>query len=171
MSEELKLKPLEELAYWIGVIQTDGCLYKDKNCDSWKINIDVADKSLPMLEKFMKISEKLFGIKGKITRKKNGFWRYHITVTKLLEIFKNSGIEFGDPPRPPEWCKASLPLFCAYLAGVIDGDGSVRTMNMQKYPECVIKISSGHPQEELAECIKTLLNCAVRITLREEVMK
>lgn len=50
MKEEMKIKISQNLAYWVGVMQTDGCLYKSKNSNSWNINIDVSEKSLDMLK-------------------------------------------------------------------------------------------------------------------------
>ncbi|MFC2135638.1 hypothetical protein ACFLTH_13570, partial [Bacteroidota bacterium] len=58
----------EEIAYCIGVFQTDGYFkkqyVKSQQITKYYISLSVCDKSLPMLEKFQKISQKYFKIKG-----------------------------------------------------------------------------------------------------------
>jgi len=51
--EEVKqLEPSEDLAYWVGVMQTDGSLVKWKDEVCAKVGVGL--NSLPMLEKFSK---------------------------------------------------------------------------------------------------------------------
>ena len=53
------------------------------------------------------------------------------------------------------------------MAGLIDGDGDVR-IKRQKYPQCVIRITSGFSQDFLAKCIKKNLNCSISISFRKK---
>ncbi len=90
----------------------------------------------------------------------------HTRVTSLLELFDLLDIKFGDPPRPHKWVVSEYRFFGAYLAGIIDGDGTV-TIRKSKYPQCSIKISSGEKQLELVDDIRKLLKCSVWIISRE----
>lgn len=163
--EEIELEPSEELAYWIGAIQADGSLklYKDKRLPYWKgtrISMHTSFKSREMIEKIKILSKSLFRRRGIIwTDKKDGSLFFHISVGKLLKTFKELDIQFGDPPKPPKWCSADVKIFGAYLAGVIDGDGSIRKTG----GKVRIKITSGSEQTELKKTIKELLDCWVGI--------
>lgn len=153
------------MAYWLGVMQTDGSLYKRSCSDSWKIGLGVADKSLPMLKKFSSLSKELFGMERKIIER-GKYWYYDVTVTKFMKIFQTLHLVFSDPPKPPEWCVSSLDLFGAYLAGVIDGDGDIR-IRRPAYPQCAIRISSGSYQIDLRDAIERKLKCGVSVRRAE----
>ena len=117
----------KDLAYWVGVIQTDGCFkkreYKKKKCVNFLISIQISLESLPMLQKVREISRKLFSRNAKIWRLRGrDRLDYSIGVTELIPIFEKMDIKFSDPPTPPNWVKTP-DLFGPYLAGVIDGDG------------------------------------------------
>jgi len=142
-----------DLAYSIGVVQTDGSFYESRNLPM--IGLGVSRKSLQMLKKFRKIT-------------KCGYYRYKISVKQLLQIFKILDIKFGDPPLPPKWVVTNPNIFGAYLAGVIDGDGDVR-IKRPKYPQCVVRISSGRMPKELRKEIKNNLKCEVSSTFRTNV--
>jgi len=88
-------------------------------------------------------------------------------VNTLLDTFKFFDIKFGNPPRPPKWMSQNLQFFGAYLAGLIDGDGDIR-VKRKRYPQCVIRISSGKKQTELSNIIRKLINCSVSITRIEK---
>lgn len=163
--DNIIIKPSKELAYWTGVVQTDGSLksYKNKktSTESVLISLHTSPRSLDMVKKFQLLSQNL------IERHSN-IWQYpehnsidfHIGVKSLLESFRLLDIKFGDPPNPPEWCLTEPQNFGAYLAGVIDGDGSVKITG-KKYPQCYIKITSGTEQVKLAEAIRKILGCWV----------
>ena len=169
MEKEFPLS--EDLAYWIGVVQTDGYFKKRKykkrkGYTGFFIKVRVSSKSLPMLRKFKQLSKKLFARDAIIYKDKNrDEFECTIGVKKLLDIFQNLDIDFSDPPTPCEWMK-NPEFFGPYLAGVIDGDGNVR-IKRPKYPQCVIRIGSGSEQTELAESIREILNCSVSITPQE----
>jgi hypothetical protein len=161
----------EGLAYWTGVVQSDGCLktYFDKKKNNLKylISFNVAKKSLPMLEKFRDLSTAILNRNANIFKMNYcEIWSFHISVKKLLENFKNLDISFGDPPKPPNWSLFNNDYFGAYLAGLIDGDGDIR-IKRKKYPQCVVRITNGHEQNELKKSIERLMNCSVIISRRE----
>lgn len=160
----------EKLAYWIGVLQTDGYLKKiskNKNIQFY-VSFTISQKSLPMITKFNDISRKLFKRNAKIWKLKNREeYDYQIGITKLLNNLRDLGVTFGNPPKPPIWCN-NEKLFCAYLAGLIDGDGDIR-IKRRKYPSCAIRITSGKEQIGLKEAIKHEFKCGVNVSSIERV--
>jgi len=158
-----------EFAYWTGVAQSDGYFkkYYDKKRKQTSviISLKVGKKSLPMLEKFVEISKKYLNRESSIFKNKIGVWECHIGVKKLLNLFKSLDIKFSDPPILPNWVMNDPNFFGSYLAGLIDGDGDIRTKR-QKYQQCVIRISSHKPQFELAEELRKILKCEVSISKR-----
>ncbi len=165
MEQKIKVEPSEELAYWVGAMQTDGSFWKyyrkEKRHFEFRLAMGVATKSLPMLQKVVELSAKIFKRYGKAyKRDKEDQWDYYIQVKQLSQVFEKLDIKFGDPPIPPEWVLYKPKFFGAYLAGVIDGDGSVR-VSKRKSPQCFIKITSGSRQVELSESIKQILKCGV----------
>ena len=162
---KIKIEPSEDLAYWVGAMQTDGSFWKyyrkEKRHFEFRLAMGVATKSLPMLQRVVELSAKIFKRYGKAyKRDKEDQWDYYIQVKQLLFIFDELDIKFGDPPKPPIWCLEKLELFGAYLAGVIDGDGCI-VIKRPKYPQCVIRITSGSKQTILADAIKQILKCSV----------
>ncbi|MBI2547703.1 MAG: hypothetical protein HYW23_04700 [Candidatus Aenigmarchaeota archaeon] len=168
MKEEIKLEPSEELAYWTGVIQTDGSLKYSKKFRYWRISLYVSSKSLEMLREIQELTPKLIKRQSRIWKdKKEDMFYWHIGVSRLLKlkIFEKSDIKFGDPPKPPIWCTKTDKLFGAYLAGLIDGDGSV--FIVKRYGDagydCRTQITSGSAQIELKSMLEKILGCSVRV--------
>jgi len=156
-----------ELAYFIGVMQTDGNLYLYHNetprtWDAWRINLTVAEKSLPMLKRALSIFSKLFNRKVSIFKNARGYYGFQTSINTLIPIFEKFGVSFDNPPNPPPWISCNHRLFGAYLGGVIDGDGHVK-LKRSKYPMCEIIIASGHPQHSLKKLIEQNLGCTARI--------
>lgn len=149
------------------VVQSDGCLieYKEKGRKKPRhdVSLIVSEKSLPMLLKFRELSRELFKRNSKIWKlSKGNYWGMHIRVNNLLRIFEDADINFGDPPIPSHWIMKNDGFFGAYLAGVIDGDGNA-DIKRPKYPQLLIRITSGKSQTFLAKAIKQKLNCSVNI--------
>lgn len=166
----MKIQTSEELAYWIGVAQTDGSLYyQGKGKKYLYLELEVSRKSLPMLKKFSKITYKIFNLNGKVSKRKdrNTFFRFRKSVTKLAPLLESLDFEFKDAPIPPYWC-VSQEFFGAYLAGLIDGDGNIRYLKFKNIKTCIIKISSEQKQMILAKYINKFCNCKTRITFRQE---
>lgn len=158
--------PSEELAYWVGVAQSDGCLkfYKNKNTGivDARVSLHVAEKSVPMSLEFQRVSSNILGRHSKIWKGRGHLYYFHIGVRKILDSLMGLDIRFGDPPTPPSWCLQRLDYFGAYIAGVIDGDGMVKIIG-HRYPQCKIKITSGVEQKDLARCIMNMFGCWVGI--------
>jgi len=175
--QRMMLKPSEKLAYWVGVAQSDGYLkkYRSKATKNvlYLLSLDVSEPSLLMLRRFQVLSSELFNRNASIFKRgTRHVWSYHIGIGKLLPIFEKLDISFGRQPRQPSWCKGEPEFLGAYLAGLIDGDGDVR-IKRSRYPQCVIRITSGFRQSELAKAIRETLQCSVAITFRkgERVLK
>jgi len=168
MEQKLEIEPSEELAYWVGVLQSDGCLttrnYRDRKSQKI-VKVEVAPKSLEMVKKFSQLSELLFTRKAKIFKLSSGKFKFSIGASQLIEIFEKLDIDAKDPPRPPFWVLDNYPKFGAYLAGLIDGDGDIR-IKRPEYPQCALRITSGGVQTSLKKAIKELLKCGVSITYR-----
>ena len=170
MEKELKVVPSEELSYWIGVAQSDGCLTsylvkRDKFIEKKEIRVelslDVCYKSLPMLKKFRDLSKTIFGRDSQIWKTAREYWKFHIAVKSLLPLFKGLDIVLSSKFFiPPYWVVQEPKYFGAYLAGLIDGDGDI-AVKRPKYPQCAVTISSGAFQDILAESITKILGCGV----------
>jgi|APSaa5957512622_1039677.scaffolds.fasta_scaffold01431_6 hypothetical protein len=155
----------KELAYWIGVAQSDGHFKKyydkTKNNQKYYVVLSVGLVSLEMLKKFKKISEKIFGTRSKVHFLKNrNSIEYKVGCKKLLSKFKKLNISFNDPPKPPNWVKDNKDYFGAYLAGVIDGDGTI-SITRPQYPQCQVRIFSNKKQKSLINAIKKRFSCNV----------
>lgn len=156
---------LIDLAYWMGVVQTDGyfkkVFYKKRKVYKYFISLTVGQCSLEMLLKFARLSRKLFGIKGSIwVDKKRKSTSFTFGCKNLLDLFNYINIDFSDPPKPPKWIENDLSCFGAYLAGIIDGDGNVE-IKRPKYPQCMIRIYSSEIQKELKAILLSNLKCGV----------
>ncbi|MBI2543367.1 MAG: hypothetical protein HYW24_04230 [Candidatus Aenigmarchaeota archaeon] len=164
MEKEIEVEPSEDLAYWVGAVQTDGCISeyypKGKKHSEIGIHFGVCSKSLPMVEKVRSFGYRVLKRYGKIYKLQKGdHWLYHIKVKQLLDIFKGLDIKFGDPPIPPKWVLEKSEFFGAYLAGVVDGDGCI-VVKRPVYPQCVISITSGSFQTSLKDSITRILGCS-----------
>jgi hypothetical protein len=159
---------LKELSYMIGVIQGDGCLYeystKYKGRNENRVILKLNAKDLEMVMKVRDIFDKKFKRKNRICKNANGMYDFHSRVKTLLEQLHDLSINFkNDPPIPPTFVRNDIKLFGPYLAGLIDSDGDVR-IKRPKYPQCAVRINSGHPQTELKKYIEKNLNCKANIS-------
>jgi len=156
-----------ELGYLIGTLQGDGCYYQYPVNDRGKIRvrqvIKLDAKDLEMIEKSKGIFEKVFKRKRKTYQLSDGRFGFSFLVRNLLNKFKELDMSFKDPPKPPEWVKHKIEFFGPYLAGLIDSDGDVR-IKRPKYPQCAIRITSGHRQKNLEISIEKNFNCGASIT-------
>ena len=161
------VKPSEELAYLVGVMQGDGCLYKYKDGKKKKqytrIVLMLGAKDIEMVKTARDIFAKLFEREIRICKKSTGIFDFHASVKTLLPTFKELDIDFKDPPKPPVWSKVDVKFFGPYLAGlIIDADGTV-AITRPKYPQCRIRITSGHQQIELEKVVESILGCCVAV--------
>ncbi|MEK6910039.1 MAG: hypothetical protein AABW61_03115 [Candidatus Aenigmatarchaeota archaeon] len=172
--EILKVEQSEELAYFIGVMQGDGYFGSypvyDRGRTEMRHVLSLKVKDAEMVTKIQSIWLSIFGRKRKIHLRPCGRLELTVAVKTLLEIFKKLDIDFKDPPKPPGWVKEDIKFFGPYLAGVIDADGDVHIKRPQ-YPQCLIRITSGHPQLELEKSIKDILGCGAAIYERYMYVK
>jgi len=172
-----KLETSEDLAYWIGVMQSDGYFEnytEPKGKNHISARLVVSNKSRAMIEKFQKVSESLFNRKSKIFHLKTGRLSFKIGIKNYLPQLKMLDLNFGDPPKPPFWSMTNNRFFGSYLAGVIDGDGSINlTLNRRKdrkpYYQCRVRIFSASKQIDLANSLRQLLNCSVNLSKSEDI--
>jgi hypothetical protein len=162
------IEPSEKLGYWVGVAQSDGCLRryleKRRNVTRFIVSLEVAKLSLPMIYKFQEISNEVFNRSVSVFKEnRRDVWVFNIRVNSLMKTFQYLELKFGDPPTPPKWSITTTVLFGSYMAGLIDGDGDVR-IKRKKYPQCVVRISSGGRQGDLSAAITKTMNCSVSIT-------
>ena len=172
MKKNIVIQPSTELAYWVGVVQSDGSLkiYNEKGRKNprYRISLSVSKESLPMLIKSQRICKDVFNRNIKIFKSKTReIWNLNIRIKSLLKLFHKLDIKFNRSFSPPKWCSESPEFFGAYLAGVIDGDGNV-TVKRRKYPQCLVRIFSGQREEKLANEIRRTLGCCVSIYKKDE---
>ena len=165
-NNKTKVKINEDISYLIGVLHSDGCIYrfksKKRNFDSIRINLHVAHKSLPMIIKFQEIFLKYFNRRVNIRKVPNkNAYVIQTSINRIYYIFK-------------EWEKGQIPieinnnpsLFGAYLAGLIDGDGYVKLKNRKdrKLPQLVVWIANNKPLFIIQNLIKKFMYCGAHIS-------
>ena len=154
-----------DIAYFVGVLHTDGCIctYRFRDKARHRYILDVGKKSLPMLKKTRDIFHEKFGRTIKIRRKlhkdENPSFLIEVDIASLLETFARLKI---DKTKLAPWIKNSRRFFCAYLAGVIDGDGDI-TIKRPQYPQCQVRITAGEELPELMNLIRQHLKCACNL--------
>lgn len=168
---EEKIETSPELAYWIGVAQSDGCLTKYRLNDNRysngkeeriELSLGVSSKSFLMMRKFRNISKTIFERNNRICKStKRDEWKFKMGVKSLLQTFKSLDINLSSNFFiPPKWTLREPEFFGSYLAGLIDGDGNV-VVKRPQYPQCAVTISSGSWQNFLVEAIKKIVGCSV----------
>ncbi len=155
---------MNSIAYFIGTIQSDGCIYKFHNkkrgIEELRLRFRTGKKSLPMLQKVQEILDKEFKRKIKILYEGKSWcgtdiYTLNVNIKKLIKTFPLLKINKTDIPT---WVSNDVKNFCAYLAGMIDGDGSV-VIKRQKYPQCCVRIISGEKRLLLSKYIREYLKC------------
>ena len=119
-----KVIDTEEKAYWLGFIAADGCVYKDKKNNNFRLQINLKGSDTGHLEKFQKcinsdykISEKNIGISPVCQLK--------INSTKLCKdlidknIIERKSIVFNPPTLRQD-------LISHFIRGYWDGDGWIK---------------------------------------------
>jgi hypothetical protein len=154
-----------DLAYFIGVLHTDGCIcayrFRDKMRHRYILN--VGKRSLPMLKKTRGIFHEGFGrtlkIRRKLHKNENPTFLIEVDIASLRDTFARWNI---DKKELAPWIKNSRRFFCAYLAGVIDGDGDI-SIKRPQYPQCQVRITAGEELPVLMGLIRQHLNCSCNI--------
>lgn len=150
------------IAYLIGVIQSDGCIYKfhDKKANRIRnrFRLVVSPKSLRMLLNVKDCFEKEFNRSIKISknlRLGRTYYSLSLEFNKLAKKFQTLQIQKN---FIPSWIVENKKLFFPYLAGLIDGDGSIN-IHRPSYPQCRIRITDGKSNKELLTLVEKYLNC------------
>jgi len=151
------------LAYLIGVLHSDGCIYafndRKRNKKITRLNLTIGEKSIPMAEKFRNILQTYCGINVKLRKShyKNSY-QIQTSINRSRNIFESWRKEELIEP-----IKSDIELFGGYLAGLIDGDGHIKIKHNKDriLPQCVVRISSDHPLTNLKESMKELFNCKI----------
>jgi len=164
VSTRIMLFMKSDLAYFIGVIQTDGCfrLFNFKRRKIWRLSLDVSEKSLSMLHKSLEIFNKRFNKMVSPYKRKGGTnpYGFQTSVNMLLPEFKKLDIKFSQGLRPPNWLFKDIKFFGSYLAGIIDGDGDIR-IKRPEYPQCEIRVTCGSKPIILERSIEKIFSCSV----------
>jgi len=157
----------QELAYWIGLVQADGSLVKwTRKNGKIENELHMETKSEVLIKEFQK-GLNLLNRFPKYFVTKRGFFTCKASVGSILFQIKVLRLFFSKSKfQTPNFVLNDKAFFGAYLAGLIDGDGDIRTKN-KKYPQCVIRITSGFKQEILMKSIREFLACSVTDTKRE----
>jgi len=158
----------KDLAYLVGSYQSDGYYYnfqnKKRNRVETRFGILGNRKSLPMIKRFQISLRKNFNRNVKIEKVRNrDVYTLRTTINKLTGTFECIGL-LDKNFAAQNWILSKTGLFGAFLAGLIDGDGSI-SIKRPKYPQCVIKIWDGTPPLELKGQIEKIMKCKARIYL------
>ena len=151
----------EDVAYLMGVLQSDGCIYnfydKKRKKMYTRLILTVAPKSLPMAIRFQKILSQYFGITVNLRNIPNThYYRIQASINRLKDNFANLKNEHLLEP-----VRCNISLFGAYLAGLIDGDGHIKIKNNHDriFPQCVVRISEDHPMYTVNYLLKKFFDC------------
>lgn len=152
----------EDIAYFIGVLHTDASIfdYTFRGTIRSRYSLEIGEKSIPMLNRIRQIFNKRFNRSSKMRIRshlgENPTFLIELNIKNLKEEFHKFKI---DKNKIPIWIQNDKVYFCAYLAGVIDGDGDIR-IKRPKYPQCQIRITAGERLSKLMELIQRHLNCS-----------
>lgn len=141
--------------YMLGVLHSDGCIYKFKS--KLRLNLTVGIKSKNMIEKFTRIFNELYG-------RTCSYRQSRVGSRLMLQTSINSISKKIKKNEDAIDLSNLLDLeFGAYLAGVIDGDGhiKVKSSKCRKNPQCMIRIFSDHFLVNLANEIEKRMGCKV----------
>jgi intein-encoded DNA endonuclease-like protein len=117
---KIKIKWSSKFAYAVGLIATDGCLYKDGR------HIAFVSKDFQQIKTFMKC----LGLKNKIAKKESGFLKgsYSYWVQFGDVVFYKFLVSIGlTPAKSKTMAEIDIPnkYFFDFLRGSFDGDGSL----------------------------------------------
>jgi len=112
------------------------------------------------LRKINDIFHKEFGrtlkIRKKFHKNENPTFLIDVGIVNLRDSFARLKI---DKEKLAPWIKNNQRFFCAYLAGVIDGDGDI-SIKRPQYPQCRVRIAAGKELSELMDLIRHHLKCS-----------
>lgn len=113
----------EEKAYWLGFLSADGCVYKPKTTNSYRIEINLQDSDEGHLRKFLNAVSP----NQNICHYKSGGRIYH-SITVFSNQLGTDLIRHGVTPRKSltlqPW-NGPAHLMRHYWRGMVDGDGCI----------------------------------------------
>lgn len=120
----------EEDAYWLGFITADGCIVKNK----W-LQIQLAEIDYGHLEKFCtymglnasEIKEIIKNGFGGAYNKDNPICNLKICSQEIINNLQDKNIECQKSGKERPYICSSIALEKAYIRGLIDGDGYIRS--------------------------------------------
>jgi len=114
----------EDMAFWVGLVLTDGYIQKDHK------TIEFTNKNETLLKIFSDLSLKLFGRSPKRYYRKNdasaavNLRLNHVDAYSFLaQIGLNGGAKSHDVDLPEQICKSPRSVVESFFAGCIEGDG------------------------------------------------
>ncbi|MBY0457662.1 MAG: hypothetical protein K2V38_10015, partial [Gemmataceae bacterium] len=116
----------EDLAFWLGLVASDGHVYKSERQKS----VDFTNTDVRVGGEFARLSKELFGVEPKAYQygDKATVWRLNCVDAHRLAIA--CGIPAGDKSRTPRLpnlvTKSPRAVVMSFLAGMLEGDGNVR---------------------------------------------
>ncbi len=151
------------LAYFIGVIHSDGYIYsffhKKRNNTIIRVHLTVAKRSLPMALKFQRILLHSLNRNVCIWKQKGvNLYSIQTSVNKFGNLFLDWKRDI------PKEIQKSPALFGSYLGGLIDGDGHIkikRNTGDRIISQCVIKIADSRPLEIVKSLVEKYMKCGV----------
>lgn len=156
----------KELAYFIGVLHSDGCIYrfedKERKRVSMRLNLTIASKSLPMAYEFQRILSSKFSRVVNVRKVPNkNSYVIQTSINRLYPTLKN-WINYALPQE----IKSNVTLFGAYLGGLIDGDGHVKLKNNKdrKLKQVLVSITGPVKILNVKECIERFTNSKVNFS-------
>lgn len=136
----------EDLAYWLGLVVSDGHVHKNKRQPS----IDFTNRDERIGEMFSNLCEKLFGIAPARYQYGNKATTWRLNSADVYRLVVASGIPAGSKSStirvPNLITKSPRAVILAFIAGLLEGDGCVRDR---------IRLATG--SREFAEELVTLL--------------
>ena len=118
----------EELAYIAGLIYSDGNLYKNPKNKAIKIRFSNKDLSLiESFENYMKLFSRTKT--NRVLREETGCYEVCCRDKKLYNVFEKIGVPTKNKSKngrfPELISKSKLSVIYSFIAGIIDGDGSI----------------------------------------------
>ncbi len=147
-----------ELAYVVGLIATDGCLYNDGR------HINFTSKDLPLIRAFMKC----LNLHNRVGKKKSGFantWSYNLQFGNVILYawLKYIGLTTAKS-KTLNALRIPDKYFADFLRGNFDGDGSFYSYLDPRWPASVMyylqfSSASTHYLEWIRKTTKRLYGC------------
>ncbi len=150
-----------DFSYWIGLVQSDGGLCRWEKDKKIRYRLDFNNTSLLLAKKFQ-LGTRYFNANVKIYkfRSKRNQYSCQFVVNSVIDILKTMNIVYKRKDFiPPYWIIENPKFFGSYLAGLIDGDGTV-SIKRKKYPQCRIRILSPVRQNKLSNLIGNFMKCS-----------